>query len=146
MWLLGTLTSGIVISLDDMSQYYDSSLKEWRLRLINKIISPVRHIFVKGSISDRFLLKGLFETHRLEVVVNLAAQAGVRYFLENPDAFIESNIIGFYNILETCHRYLVDHLIFASSSSVYGGNEKVSFSTEDPVNRPVSLCCYKEVR
>lgn len=139
MRLFRTMTSGTVISLDDMSQFYDPKLKQWRLRQIEKTISPVCHIFVRGSISDKALLHDIFEKYKPDLIVNLAAQAGVRYSLENPDAFFESNIIGFYNVLEACRRYPVEHLIYASSSSVYGGNEKVPFSTEDSVDHPMSL-------
>lgn len=137
--LLKTMTSGTVISLDNLNDAYDPGLKQWRLEQIKTTPSPVRHIFVKGSIADRECIDNLFEKYRLDLVVHLAAQAGVRYSLENPDAFIESNIIGFYNVLEACRRYPVEHIIFASSSSVYGGNEKTPFSTNDPVDHPVSL-------
>lgn len=137
--LLSTLTSGTVISLDNLNDSYDLGLKEWRLRQIETTPSPARHVFIHGSINDRSLLGQIFETYRPDLIINLAAQAGVRYSLENPDAFIESNIIGFYNILEACRRYPVEHLVFASSSSVYGGNKKVPFSTDDSVDHPVSL-------
>ncbi len=139
--LLGELSSGTVVSLDNMNDYYAVSLKEWRLQQIEKAAedSPVGHIFVKGSIGDKALVDELFEKHHFDVVVNLAAQAGVRYSIDHPDVYIESNIIGFYNILEACRHNPVEHLVYASSSSVYGGNKKVPFSTEDKVDNPVSL-------
>jgi len=148
--LLSTMTSGTVVSLDNMNDYYDVKLKEYRLSLIDEASkkSPVRHIFVQGSIADKCLVDSLFEEHHFDIVVNLAAQAGVRYSIDHPDAYIESNIIGFYNILEAVrHSYDypgsgykgVQHLVYASSSSVYGGNKKVPFSTEDKVDNPVSL-------
>ena len=139
--LLRELTSGTVVSLDNMNDYYDPALKEYRLSLIEReaAASPVDHIFVRGSIADAALVNELFEKYRFDVVVNLAAQAGVRYSIENPGVYIESNIIGFYNILEACRKHPVEHLVYASSSSVYGGNEKVPFSTDDPVDHPVSL-------
>ena len=139
--LLKTLYGGIVISLDNMNEYYDSKLKEYRLSLIEKEAknSVVKHVFIKGSIEDRGLVENLFEKYKPDIVVNLAAQAGVRYSIDNPDAYINSNIVGFYNILEACRNYPVKHLIYASSSSVYGGNKKVPFSTDDMVDHPVSL-------
>jgi len=139
--LLKELTSGTVISFDNMNDYYDSALKKYRLSLIKEaaIASPVRHIFVKGSISDKELIENIFSTYHPDIVVNLAAQAGVRYSIDYPDAYIESNIIGFYNILEACRNHPVEHLVYASSSSVYGGNKKVPFSTDDKVDNPVSL-------
>ena len=145
--LLQSLSSGTVISLDNMNDYYDPELKEYRLGLIEKAAesSPVRHIFIRGSIAEKELIDHLFETCKPEIVVNLAAQAGVRYSIDHPDVYMESNIIGFYNILEACrHSYDngqpgVQHLVYASSSSVYGGNKKVPFSTDDKVDNPVSL-------
>lgn len=139
--LLRELTSGTVISLDNMNDYYDPKLKEYRLSLIEKaaVSSPVRHIFVLGSIADKALIEQVFSEYRPSVVVNLAAQAGVRYSIDHPDVYIESNIIGFYNILEACRNHPVEHLVYASSSSVYGGNKKVPFSTDDKVDNPVSL-------
>ena len=124
-----------------MNDYYEVSLKEWRRQQIEKaaVSSPVKHIFVKGSIGDKKLVDELFEKYHFDVVVNLAAQAGVRYSIDHPDVYIESNIIGFYNLLEACRHYPVEHLVYASSSSVYGGNKKVPFSTEDKVDNPVSL-------
>ena len=139
--LLSEMTSGTVISLDNMNEYYDPTLKEYRLSLIEKASKSthVKHIFIKGSIADNSLVDNLFAEYRPDIVVNLAAQAGVRYSIDHPDVYIESNIIGFYNILEACRRYPVEHLVYASSSSVYGGNKKVPFSTEDKVDNPVSL-------
>ena len=139
--LLKEMDGGTVVSLDNMNDYYDPALKEYRLSLIEEAAkaSPVRHIFVKGSIADKALIDELFGTYRFDIVVNLAAQAGVRYSIDHPDVYIESNIIGFYNILEACRSYPVEHLVYASSSSVYGGNRKVPFSTDDKVDNPVSL-------
>jgi len=139
--LLKEMTGGMVISLDNMNDYYDPKIKEYRLGLIENAAesSPVRHVFVKGSIADKGLLDKVFEEYKPSVVVNLAAQAGVRYSIDHPDVYIESNIIGFYNILEACRQNPVEHLVYASSSSVYGGNKKVPFSTEDKVDNPVSL-------
>ena len=141
MRLLREMGSGVVVSLDNMNDYYDPALKEYRLGLISAAArdSGVSHEFVRGSIADRALVERLFAEKRFDVVVNLAAQAGVRYSIDHPDVYIESNIIGFYNILEACRRYPVEHLVYASSSSVYGGNRKVPFSVEDPVDHPVSL-------
>ena len=139
--LLKEMNSGTVVSLDNMNDYYDPKLKEYRLSLIEKSAetSPVKHIFVKGSIADKALIDKLFAEYRFDIVVNLAAQAGVRYSIDHPDVYIESNIIGFYNILEACRNNPVEHLVYASSSSVYGGNKKLPFSTEDKVDDPVSL-------
>ena len=139
--LLKEMTSGLIISLDNMNDYYDPALKEYRLRRINETAaaSSAEHIFVRGSIADKALVDRLFDEYRPAVVVNLAAQAGVRYSIDHPDVYIESNLIGFFNILEACRHYPVEHLVYASSSSVYGGNKKVPFSTEDPVDHPVSL-------
>lgn len=141
MRLLKELRGGTVVSLDTMNDYYDPALKEYRLGLIEKAAesSPVRHVFIKGSIGDKALVDELFQTYHFDIVVNLAAQAGVRYSIDHPDVYIESNIIGFYNILEACRHNPVRHLVYASSSSVYGGNKKVPFSTEDKVDNPVSL-------
>ena len=141
------MSGGTVVSLDNMNDYYDPELKEYRLGLIEEAAksSPVRHIFIKGSIGDKSLIDGLFGKFRFDIVVNLAAQAGVRYSIDHPDVYMESNIIGFYNILEACRRSYdggakgVEHLVYASSSSVYGGNKKVPFSTDDKVDNPVSL-------
>jgi nucleoside-diphosphate-sugar epimerase len=129
-----------VIGIDNMNDYYDVSLKEFRLDEISKQVSENnRFIFVKGSIADKELITKVFEECKPSVVVNLAAQAGVRYSITNPDVYIESNIIGFYNILEACRNNPVEHLVYASSSSVYGSNKKVPYSTEDKVDNPVSL-------
>ncbi len=145
--LLKDMHAGTVVSLDNMNDYYDPALKEYRLGLIEEAAksSPVKHVFVKGSIADKELVDSLFAEYRFDIVMNLAAQAGVRYSISNPDAYIQSNVIGFYNILEACrHSYDggakgVEHLVYASSSSVYGGNQKVPFSTDDKVDHPVSL-------
>ena len=141
MRLLREMTSGLIISLDNMNDYYDPALKEYRLRLIEKTAetAAARHLFIRGSIADKALMDRVFSEYRPAVVVHLAAQAGVRYSIEHPDVYIESNLIGFFNILEACRHYPVEHLVYASSSSVYGGNKKVPFSTEDPVDHPVSL-------
>ena len=134
-----------IVGLDNLNNYYDPSLKEYRLKMLEEIskredvAGKHSYTFVKGSIADRELVNRLFDEHQFDVVVNLAAQAGVRYSIENPDVYIESNIIGFYNILEACRRHPVQHLVYASSSSVYGGNKKVPFSTDDRVDNPVSL-------
>ena len=127
-----------VVGIDNMNDYYDVRLKEWRLEQIVQVAGG-RFEFVRGDIADKLLIDSLFEKHGFAVVVNLAAQAGVRYSITNPDAYIQSNLIGFYNILEACRHYPVEHLVYASSSSVYGGNKKVPFSTEDKVDNPVSL-------
>ena len=139
--LLKELSGGTVVSLDNMNDYYDVRLKEWRLAQIEQAAasSPVKHIFVNGSIGDKALIDALFAEYKFDVVVNLAAQAGVRFSIDHPDVYIESNIIGFYNILEACRHNPVEHLVYASSSSVYGGNKKVPFSTDDKVDNPVSL-------
>ena len=139
--LLKEMCGGTVVSLDNMNDYYDPALKEYRLSLIDEAAksSSVKHIFVKGSIGDKSLIDELFNTYHFDIVVNLAAQAGVRYSIDHPDVYIESNIIGFYNILEACRHNPVEHLVYASSSSVYGGNKKVPFSTDDKVDNPVSL-------
>ena len=139
--LLKEMNSGTVVSLDNMNDYYDPALKEYRLGLIEQAAkeSPVEHIFVRGSIADKALVDALFAKYRFDVVVNLAAQAGVRDSIDHPDVYIESNLIGFYNILEACRHNPVAHLVYASSSSVYGGNKKVPFSTDDKVDNPVSL-------
>lgn len=139
--LLKEMTAGTVISLDNMNDYYDPALKEYRLSLIDKAAeaSQVQHVFIKGSIGDKVLVDRVFADYQPAVVVNLAAQAGVRYSIDHPDVYIESNLIGFYNILEACRHNPVEHLVYASSSSVYGGNKKVPFSTDDKVDNPVSL-------
>lgn len=127
-----------VIGIDNMNDYYDVSIKEYRLEQIEKA-SKNNWTFIKGNIADKNLMDDVFEKYKPEIVVNLAAQAGVRYSITNPDVYIESNIIGFYNILEACRKYPVEHLVYASSSSVYGSNKKVPYSTEDKVDNPVSL-------
>ena len=139
--LLREMAGGTVVSLDNMNDYYDPQLKEYRLGLIEKAAeaSPVKHVFVRGSIADRALIEKTFEEFKPAVVVNLAAQAGVRYSIDHPDVYIESNLIGFYNILEACRHHPVEHLVYASSSSVYGGNKKVPFSVDDKVDNPVSV-------
>lgn len=146
--LLRTASPVHIIGIDNMNDYYDVSIKEYRLEQIRSMASSHPEstwTFIKGSISDRELVGKVFEEHRPSIVVNLAAQAGVRYSITNPDAYIESNLIGFYNILEACrHSYDsgetgVEHLVYASSSSVYGSNKKIPYSTEDKVDNPVSL-------
>ncbi len=143
MRLLGDMDGGTVVGLDNLNDYYDVSLKEYRLRKLEERAAEAgvkaAYRFVKGSIADRALVDRLFAEYRFDIVVNLAAQAGVRYSIENPDVYIESNVIGFYNILEACRRHPVEHLVYASSSSVYGGNKKVPFAVEDRVDNPVSL-------
>lgn len=134
--------SATVIGIDNMNAYYDVALKEFRL---NELAKYPTFTFVKGSIADKALITDLFEKYKPAVVVNLAAQAGVRYSITNPDAYVESNLVGFFNILEACrHSYDdgktgVEHLVYASSSSVYGSNKKVPYSTDDKVDNPVSL-------
>ena len=125
-----------VIGFDSVNDYYEVSLKEYRLNQLNEFNN---FKFIKGNLADKEAVMNLFKEYQPSIVVNLAAQAGVRYSIENPDAYIEANIIGFYNILEACRKYPVEHLVYASSSSVYGGNKKVPFSTEDKVDNPVSL-------
>ncbi|MBQ8075199.1 MAG: GDP-mannose 4,6-dehydratase [Oscillospiraceae bacterium] len=141
MRLLKELDGGTVLSFDNMNDYYEVSLKEWRLDQVVKVAedSRVKHVFIRGNLADKQLVLEVFAKYRPAVVVNLAAQAGVRYSIDHPDAYIESNILGFYNILEACRYDPVEHLVYASSSSVYGGNKKVPFSTEDMVDHPVSL-------
>ncbi len=126
-----------VIGLDNMNDYYDVSIKEYRLDKLNKLNPD--WTFIKGNIADRALIDKIFDEYKPQVVVNLAAQAGVRYSITNPDVYIESNIIGFYNILEACRHNPVEHLVYASSSSVYGSNKKIPYSTDDKVDNPVSL-------
>lgn len=146
--LLKTVKPVHIIGIDNMNSYYDVSIKEWRLSEIEKEASmhpESSWTFIKGSIADKVLVDDIFKKYKPDIVVNLAAQAGVRYSITNPDAYIESNLIGFYNILEACrHSYDdgakgVEHLVYASSSSVYGSNKKVPYSTEDKVDNPVSL-------
>ncbi len=131
-----------VVGLDNMNPYYDVSIKDFRLAEIEKLVSAhpdCTWTFVRGNLADRALIDSLFEKYAFAVVVNLAAQAGVRYSITNPDVYIESNVVGFYNILEACRRYPVEHLVYASSSSVYGSNKKIPYSTDDKVDNPVSL-------
>lgn len=141
--LFSKMSEGTIVGLDNLNDYYNVSLKEYRLKELetfhSTLLTSLNYEFVKGSIADRELINKLFAKYRFDIVVNLAAQAGVRYSIENPDAYIESNVIGFYNILEACRHNPVKHLVYASSSSVYGGNTKVPFSTDDRVDNPVSL-------
>lgn len=140
--LLNTVEPITVIGIDSITDYYDVSIKEHRLKEIEALAGEHTDSgweFIKGSIADKELINGLFEKYKPSVVVNLAAQAGVRYSITNPDAYIESNLIGFYNILEACRHNPVEHLVYASSSSVYGSNKKVPYSTDDKVDNPVSL-------
>lgn len=125
-----------VIGIDNMNDFYDVSLKEYRL---NKLLAFENYTFIKGSISNKELIDKIFNENKIDIVVNLAAQAGVRYSITNPDAYIESNVIGFYNLLEAMRYHLVEHFVYASSSSVYGMNSKIPYSTEDKVDSPVSL-------
>ena len=130
-----------IVSIDNMNDYYDVRLKEFRLKELDAVASQCQssYHFIKGDIADKATIDGLFEEYKPSVVVNLAAQAGVRYSITNPDAYIQSNLIGFYNILEACRHNPVEHLVYASSSSVYGSNKKVPYSTDDKVDNPVSL-------
>lgn len=140
--LLRTVHPVTVIGLDSMNAYYDVSIKDYRLTEIEKVAAAYpasRFEFIRGNIADKDLIERVFTDHNIAVVVNLAAQAGVRYSITNPDAYIESNIIGFYNILEACRHHPVEHLVYASSSSVYGSNKKIPYSTDDQVDNPVSL-------
>lgn len=136
------MKEGTIVGIDNLNDYYNPRLKEYRLHVLDEKSSKqsaVSYHFLKGSIADRELINKLFEEYKFDIVVNLAAQAGVRYSIDNPDVYIESNIIGFYNILEACRHHPVQHLVYASSSSVYGGNTKIPFSTDDRVDNPVSL-------
>ena len=140
--LLDTVSLVTIVGIDNLNDYYDVSIKNWRLDQIQA--SAAKHpgsawTFVKGDIADRAAVDRVFAEWKPDVVVNLAAQAGVRYSITNPDAYIQSNLIGFYNILEACRHNPVAHLVYASSSSVYGTNKKVPYSTEDKVDNPVSL-------
>ncbi len=140
--LLKTVDEIKIVGIDNMNDYYDVSIKEYRLGEIEKTAaenSSCKWTFIKGSIADRALIDKCFEEYGFDVVVNLAAQAGVRYSITNPDVYIESNVIGFYNILEACRNHPVEHLVYASSSSVYGSNKKIPYSTDDKVDNPVSL-------
>ncbi len=140
--LISTSEPITVIGLDNMNDYYDVSLKEYRVGLVEEAVQKnplVTWRFVRGSIADKTLVDSLFKQYHFDIVVNLAAQAGVRYSIDHPDVYMESNVIGFYNILEACRHYPVEHLVYASSSSVYGSNKKVPYSTDDKVDNPVSL-------
>ena len=144
--LFKDLKGATIVGIDNMNNYYDVSLKEYRLKELEQLsVCPIvlpsgnKWFFVKGDIADKATIDKLFAEYHFDIVVNLAAQAGVRYSIENPDAYIMSNMMGFYNILEACRHNPVNHLVYASSSSVYGGNKKVPFSTDDRVDNPVSL-------
>lgn len=140
--LLKTNEEISIIGFDSVNDYYDVSIKEYRLAEIEKLAASkpnCKYTFIKGNLADKALIEKIFTENKINIIVNLAAQAGVRYSITNPDAYIESNIIGFYNILEACRNHPVEHLVYASSSSVYGGNKKVPFSTDDKVDNPVSL-------
>ena len=132
-------TDDEVVGLDNVNSYYDPGIKEARLAMLREADEAGRFTFVRGDLCDAALLERLFAEHGFDVVVNLAAQAGVRYSIENPRAYLESNLVGFLNVLECCRHHPVGHLVYASSSSVYGGNEKVPFSEGDRVDSPVSL-------
>lgn len=134
--ILTTETDTKVVGLDNMNDYYDVRIKEARLAELQKFEN---YTFVKGNLADKERINSIFEKYTPDIVVNLGAQAGVRYSITNPDAYIESNMIGFFNILEACRHYPVEHLVYASSSSVYGSNKKVPYSTDDKVDNPVSL-------
>ena len=125
-----------VVGLDNMNDYYDVKIKEARLKELQEFPN---YIFIKGNLADKDLVMNIFKEYTPQIVVNLAAQAGVRYSIINPDAYVESNLIGFFNILEGCRNYPVEHLVYASSSSVYGSNKKIPYSTDDKVDNPVSL-------
>lgn len=135
--LLNDFATVKVIGIDSITDYYDVRLKQERLDELN--CYGERFIFVKDNIANKAAIEDIFTQYQPQVVVNLAAQAGVRYSITNPDAYIESNLIGFYNILEACRHHGVEHLVYASSSSVYGSNKKVPYSTDDKVDNPVSL-------
>ena len=140
--LLQTVPGVHILGVDNCSDYYDVALKDSRLQEIGQLAASAKEntwTFVKGNIADKGLIDGLFQEYRPAVVVNLAAQAGVRYSIDHPDVYIEANLIGFYNILEACRHNPVEHLVYASSSSVYGSNKKVPYSTDDKVDNPVSL-------
>jgi nucleoside-diphosphate-sugar epimerase len=139
--LLLEVKDATIIGVDNMNDYYDVSLKEWRLDGLNGMNGKNgnKWVFVKGDLASKETIDGLFEQYHPTIVVNLAAQAGVRYSITNPDAYIQSNLIGFYNILEACRHNPVEHLVYAYSSSVYGSNKKIPYSTDDKVDNPVSL-------
>ena len=138
--LFNDVKGATIVGIDNMNNYYDVRLKEFRLEELQKSVPEgIRWEFIKGDIADRDIIDTIFSKYQPAVVVNLAAQAGVRYSITNPDAYIQSNLIGFYNILEACRHHPVEHLVYASSSSVYGSNKKVPYSTDDKVDNPVSL-------
>lgn len=140
--LFRTVSEITVVGVDNLNDYYDTSIKDYRLAEIDKLSSEYplsKWCFIKGNIADKALIESIFTDYAPTVVVNLAAQAGVRYSITNPDVYIEANIIGFYNILEACRSHPVEHLVYASSSSVYGSNKKIPYSTDDKVDNPVSL-------
>ena len=138
--LMNDVEGATLIGIDNMNDYYDVSLKEYRLKQLDAMVpAGTTWQFVRGDIADKPTIDKIFEQHQPQVVVNLAAQAGVRYSITNPEAYIQSNLIGFYNILEACRNHPVEHLVYASSSSVYGTNKKVPYSTDDKVDNPVSL-------
>lgn len=139
MMLLQEYSECRIVGLDNLNDYYDVSLKYHRLEKIAAMAGEGQWCFVRGDISDKAFLETLFAEHHFDVVVNLAAQAGVRYSIDHPDVYMESNVIGFFNILECCRNHPVEHLVYASSSSVYGANKKVPYSIEDRVDNPVSL-------
>ena len=141
MELMKTVKNVHVVGLDSVNDYYDVSIKEYRLKVIEECATKYsqKWTFIKGNLADKSLIDDIFNKYGFAVVVNLAAQAGVRYSITNPDAYIEANLIGFYNILEACRHYPVEHLVYASSSSVYGSNKKIPYSTDDKVDNPVSL-------
>ena len=132
-------TDDVIVGLDNLNSYYDPGIKDARLRMLAEVDTDGRFAFVRGDLCDAALIERLFAENGFDVVVNLAAQAGVRYSIENPRAYLESNLVGFFNVLEACRHHPVKHLVYASSSSVYGGNKKVPFSEEDRVDSPVSL-------
>ncbi len=140
--LLNTVKDIKLVGLDNINDYYDVSIKEYRLSEIRKLAAAkpdCTWTFIKGNLADKALIEKIFTESKPEMVVNLAAQAGVRYSITNPDVYVESNLVGFYNILEACRNHPVEHLVYASSSSVYGSNKKVPYSTDDKVDNPVSL-------
>lgn len=142
MELLRTNDNIQIVGFDSVNDYYDVSIKEYRLAEIEKLAATkpdCKYTFIKGNLADKALIEQIFTEYKPDVVVNLAAQAGVRYSITNPDAYVEANLIGFYNILEACRNHPVEHLVYASSSSVYGTNKKVPYSTDDKVDNPVSL-------
>ena len=140
--LMRTVSPISIVGLDNCNDYYDVSLKEYRLNEIERLSlehTDSKWTFIKGNIADKTFIEDIFVEYNPDVVVNLAAQAGVRYSITNPEVYIESNLIGFYNILEACRNHPVEHLVYASSSSVYGSNKKIPYSTDDKVDNPVSL-------